>query len=184
MKSLLINLIAFSSLILFVSGCGGKNKSKNIIENKTKTPVEENSTIIKKLNTDLLKKIIQDRNGKILIVNLWSTWSGKSMNQLLILNDVYEKYKNDLADFLVVTIDTNPAIESKDVPFIKKENIKFPVYMIDSGNGKQIMNTLNPAWTGSIPVIYIYDGKGVQRKILQGLQSQAEIEENINELTN
>ncbi len=184
MKSLLINLIAFSALILFVSGCGRKSKPENTIENKAKAPVEENSTTVKKLNTELLKKIIQDRNGKILIVNLWSTWSGKSMNQLQILNDVYEKYKNDLADFVVITIDTYPDIESKDIPFIKKQNIKFPVYMVEPADGKLIMNTLNPAWTGSIPVMYIYDEKGVQRKILQGLQSQSEIESNIKELTN
>ena len=132
----------------------------------------------------MLNRIIHDRNGKILIVNLWSTWSGKSMNQLLILNDMYSRYKEDLADFLIITIDAGKDLDNKVVPFLKKENIKFPVYAIDPGEGQKIMKTLNPAWTGSIPIIYIYNGKGIQRKILKGIQTQSDIEESINDAAN
>ena len=184
MKSLLFHAILFFSIASFISGCGQKNNSKTLDQNTNKLQNAENFPVIKKLNTNLLNKLISNRNGKILIINLWSTWSGKSMNQLIILNDMYERYKNNLADFLIITIDPYPDIDSKVVPFLEKENISFPVYMIDSTFGKQIMKTLNPAWSGSIPVIYFYNQKGVQKIILQGMQTQADIEKAINDLTN
>ena len=184
LKTSLICVLAFAAIMLFIPGCGKKHNAKVQAENKTKTVQTEFPSIIKKLNTGLLKKIISDREGKILIVSLWSTWSGKSMNQLLILNDIYGRYKNDLADFAIITIDAASDIDSKVVPFLKKEDIQFPVYSIDPGEGKHIMKILNPAWTGSIPVTYIYNSKGIQKKILLGLQTQSLIEESINDITN
>ncbi len=184
LKSFIYSVATALAIAFLISGCAQKNKPKTADRNIKKTQISENYPIIRKLNSETMTGMIKNRNGKILIINLWSTWSAKSMNQLLILNGLYEKYKNNLADFAVITIDPNSDIDSKVVPFIKKENINLPVYMIDSAYGKQIMNMLNPSWTGSIPVIYFYNQKGIQKIMLQGMQTQAEIEKAINDLTN
>lgn len=185
LKPLLLLAVLFLSIIGFVSGCGNKNNKKvhTTIEKKQIQPVRT-SSIIKKLNTDMLDSIIRNRNGKILIVNLWSTWSGKSMNQLLILNNIYSRYKDRLVDFLTISIDAGKDLDTKVLPFLKKENIKLPVYTVSTGEGQKIMKTLNPAWNGSIPVIYIYNTKGIRKKILKGIQTQSDIEESINDVTN
>ncbi len=184
LKLLLFLVPACFALVFLCAGCNGKNNHKTTNQTVSKSQTARNFPVIKKMNTDLLNKLIQNRNGKILIVNLWSTWSAKSMNQLLILNDIYDRYNKSLADFAVITIDPSSDIDSKVVPFLEKENINYPIYMIDSTYGKQIMNMLNPSWPGSIPVMYFYNQKGVQKIMLQGMQTQVQIEKAINDLTN
>ncbi len=154
-------------ILITLSGCSG-NKSKNKSDKKNNAKVTQHLT--KKLDSVLLQNIIKERNGKILLVNLWSTWSQKSMKQLSELQDLYNNNLNKSVDFVLINIDPSAEQKTKVIPFLEKNNFTIPIYTIEVNQGKTIMKMLNPNWTGNIPVIYIYNEHGIQKEILQGVQ--------------
>ena len=179
MKYYSYKLLILFAVISLLSGCRqNKNGDEDYAQHDTMT-----APVIRNLSAAMLRKILTERNGKILLVNLWSTWSEKSMSQLSDFKELYKDYSNT-ADFLIINIDLSTAVEPKVLPFLKKNKINFPVYLIDANEGKTIMKMLNPGWAGNIPVTYIYDKTGNQKTILQGIQSGNELKENIKNIIN
>lgn len=161
--------ILFLLLIILIFGC-----NKN--ENSNPGITEKN---IKVLDANTLSEIINNRNDKILFINVWATWCVPCVEEFPDLVKLYKNYKNKKVQFLSLSVDLETDVDSLVIPFIKKQKADFPVYIADEKSSEKIINLLNKDWSGAVPVTLIYDIEGKQQKFLLGKQTYQTFENSI-----
>lgn len=154
MKYIAIVLISF-----FVVSCSESEPKKN------KAPKKSNIEIV---NDTQLQKIINERNGKTLFLNIWATWCVPCVEEFPDIVKINENYKNKDLEVIAVSVDLPSEINDKIIPFLKKQQAGFRVYVAEEKSSDEIINMLNPEWSGAVPVTFIFDKSGKQQKYLFG----------------
>jgi thiol-disulfide isomerase/thioredoxin len=119
---------------------------------------------IDKINLDQLKQIISKREGKPLLINLWATWCAPCREEFPDLVELGAKYKNKV-DIVGISVDYPDEIDSKILPFVKKLNVNFTIYVNDVKDQEKLIDFFDKDWNGAIPATFIYDinGKNVSK---------------------
>ncbi len=125
------------------------------------------------ISVEDLKEVIKNRNGKPLLINVWATWCAPCREEFPDLVKIAEVYKEKI-DVIAISVDFPEEIDSKIIPFLKKQNASFSNYVIKVVEPEDFINFLNLEWSGAIPATFIYDEKGKQVKHLIGMQSFTE----------
>lgn len=137
----------------------------------TSSVAQENSSIIiQNIDSKMLQKVINNRNGKILLVNIWATWCIPCREEFPDLVKLYNENLFDL-EVMAISVDYPDEINSKIKPFLVANKVPFPVYLSSFANDEELINTLNHKWNGALPGTFIYDGEGKQIKMLEGKQT-------------
>jgi len=151
-------------LFLILHGCSDHNKVKD-----AKNDNGGNETYnVRTIDVAGLEEIIDNREGKILFINVWATWCVPCVEEfpdvVRIANDYEDK------NFEIITLNTDQVsdIESKVIPFLKKNKVEFPVYIVEDKNSQEIIELLNKDWSGAIQVTIIYDEAGKQQSFMLG----------------
>jgi len=77
----------------------------------------ESSVEVKEINEDLLNNLIKNRNGKILLINVWAAWCIPCREEFPDLVKLAYNYKDDL-DVIAISVDYKDEIETKVKPFL------------------------------------------------------------------
>lgn len=137
---------------------------------------------VKKLDESVLEELTEKRNGKALVLNLWATWCVPCREEIPDLNELSIKYK-DRAEVIGVSVDYPDEIESRIIPFMKKQQFNYPVY-VNNMKDEDLINYFNVEWNGAVPVTFIYDKKGNLRSFLEGKKSLSEFEKKLSKVIN
>jgi thiol-disulfide isomerase/thioredoxin len=139
----------------------------------TKTaPVPQHGTAsVKLLNASGLQTIIHRRNGKILILNIWATWCLPCMEEFPDLIKAVSAYDTNKVEVVGISLDYADEIQTKVLPFIRKNNIPFRMYLAQFHSQEQFINSVQKTWNGAIPATFIYDRNGRQKRSLIGEQT-------------
>jgi thiol-disulfide isomerase/thioredoxin len=117
-----------------------------------------------------LEEKIKNRNNKILFINVWATWCQPCVEEFPDLVEIYKKHKDSDFEFLSISVDHPSEIESKVKPFLEEQKSEFPVVVAGEKKAEEIINLLNPEWSGAIPVTLIYDKNGIRQVFILGAQ--------------
>ena len=140
------------------------------------TNVQKNdSPEVKVITVSELKNLINDRSGKPLLINVWATWCAPCREEFPDLVKIANEYYGQI-DVVGISVDFPEEIDSKIIPFLKKQNASFNNYVIKVIEPENFINLLNENWSGAIPGTFIYDKNGGQVKHLIGKQSYEEFE--------
>jgi thiol-disulfide isomerase/thioredoxin len=127
----------------------------------------QNSLTVKKINEAKLTELIKNRNGKVLLLNVWATWCPPCIEEFPDINELYLNY-SDKIDVVGLSLDYLKDVDKKVIPFLKKNEIKFTIAINDFDKDEELLKFLNPEWSGAIPVTFIYDSNGEQRFFHEG----------------
>ncbi|MBT8382733.1 MAG: TlpA family protein disulfide reductase [Ignavibacteria bacterium] len=141
------------------------------------TPAE-NSIKVEIVSVEDLRKIIENKTGKPLIINVWATWCAPCREEFPDLVRLADEYE-DKIDVVGISVDFPEELDSKIIPFLKKQGASFTNYVIKVIEPEDFINLLNKNWSGAVPATFIYDEKGRQVKYLIGKQSFEEFEKAI-----
>ena len=86
---------------------------------------------VEKINQATLEKLIKNRNGKVLFLNVWATWCAPCKEEFPDLVKLADKYKNLKVDIIGLSVDYTDEIDSKIIPFLKKNKANFKIYVND-----------------------------------------------------
>jgi thiol-disulfide isomerase/thioredoxin len=125
---------------------------------------------VKIISIEELKEFIKNRDGKPLLINVWATWCAPCREEFPDLVKIANEF-NDQIDVVGISVDFPEEIDSKIIPFLKKQNANFKNYIIKVIEPEDFINLLNENWSGAIPATFIYNGKGNQVRYLIGKQS-------------
>ncbi|MCP4723790.1 MAG: TlpA family protein disulfide reductase [bacterium] len=113
-------LILLSSLIIL--GCGGE--PGEIVEGFS---VENNKFSFTLTDINGKKRSIQDLRGKGVVINVWATWCGPCIKEIPVINDLYNKYKDQ--GFEVWGIATDVQGISVVEPKIQELGVDYPNFI-------------------------------------------------------
>lgn len=118
-----------------------------------------------------LTDLVKNRNGKILVMNIWATWCIPCKEEFPDLAQLSDSLKNSGVEVIAVSVDYPDEISSRIVPFLKTMHIPFRVYVSDVPTQDRFFALFDTEWSGAVPATFIYDEKGIQRAALIGKRS-------------
>jgi len=151
MKFLILSLLA---LTLFIN-CAPESGQKH-------------QNLISKIDDTEFEKLIQQRNEKILFLNVWATWCAPCKEEFPDLIKLAESYLQSDVEIVGLNVDYPDEIETKIKPFLRQFDLNFKIYVQDFRNEGDFINRLNADWNGALPATFIFDRQGMQQAFLIG----------------
>lgn len=173
--------IARTVLLLFLfllAGCTRRNHSPEQQSGSDPTKKPRSNYPVELLDESGFQKLIRERNGKKLILNVWATWCLPCVEEF---PDLVKLSTSLDANYEIagISVDDPDEIESKVVPFLKKNNPPFKIFVSNFKKQDDLINALNSKWNGAIPATFIYDSTGSQRTYFIGSRSLKQFENEI-----
>ena len=156
----LVKVVGLISIFLLMA-CGSKNKSKAAIENDSVTIIdkEENTLSIEFpiYNYDGLEPFLNKKDDKTYIVNFWATWCKPCVEELPDFEKTYAERKSNNVKMILVSLDMPSMWEKRLVPFVKKNDLKGEVVILDDPKMNKWIPEIDADWEGGIPATLIYN---------------------------
>lgn len=111
----------------------------------------------KVLSFDDFEPHLHFSNDTTYLVNFWASWCTPCVKELPAFERIGEEYKGEKVKILLVSLDFPSQIESRLMPFIKKNGISSEVLVLNDPDANKWIDRVDPQWTGSIPATLIYD---------------------------
>jgi thiol-disulfide isomerase/thioredoxin len=138
---------------------------------------------IKIIDVSELNQIINQNKGNPLLINVWATWCAPCREEFPDLVELSEKYKKNIT-IIGISVDDIDDLDSKVIPFLKKQNAEFENYLLKVVEPEDFINLLNKDWGGAIPATFLYNKNGKQEKVLIGKQNYELFEKTVKEVIN
>jgi thiol-disulfide isomerase/thioredoxin len=140
---------------------------------QTDQQIQENLEV-SEITIDELNEIIKNREGRVLLINIWATWCVPCIEEFPDLIKITDKYGEQI-ELIGISIDYPDEVESKIIPFLNKLKPNFINYVNAEKDAERFINNLNPDWSGAIPATFFYDLEGKQFLFYEGKMSFEEI---------
>lgn len=124
-------------------------------------PIAVSQTEIKTLDGGTFK--IEDKKGKVILLNLWATWCGPCREEMPELIALQDKYRDKNFEIVGLNADDESAEKVKDFVNDKKLN-----YTIAWADGELMNELLKISKFSGIPQSYLIDRDGKLRGVFTG----------------
>ncbi len=111
---------------------------------------------VQKVSYKQLEPYLQLESDTVQIVNFWATWCVPCREELPAFEKIREKYSDKKVKVLLVSLDFPNQAEKQLMPFIRKNNIKSKVMLMDDPHQNEWIDKVDPKWSGALPFTQIY----------------------------
>jgi thiol-disulfide isomerase/thioredoxin len=129
-----------------------------------------------------IKTLVEKHRGKVLVLNIWATWCVPCVEEFPDLIKLARDLDQKDVSFVGVSIDEPEDSTSKVLPFIRRQAVPFEILLKSPGHDEQFINALNSNWTGAVPVTFIFDATGKQRRMMAGKQRYDSLRKAVEEI--
>ncbi|MBN2350236.1 MAG: TlpA family protein disulfide reductase [Bacteroidales bacterium] len=117
----------------------------------------ENSVIL--ISPDEVKAFTEIRNDTVYLLHFWATWCAPCIKEIPDLLKIEEQLKDKKFKLVLISLDFENQIQSKLVPFLAKNEMKPPYYLLKQERGYEWINKINSNWSGALPASIIFNRK-------------------------
>ena len=103
---------------------------------------------------NLYSKIDLSKNTTY-VINFWATWCSPCVKELPYFESVNREYSEKNVKVILVSLDFPSQIESKLMPYLKKNKIKSNVILLDDSKMNKWVPRVSEKWDGGIPATLI-----------------------------
>ncbi len=132
---------------------------------------------VRTIDQDALDSLIMNRNGKVLLLNVWATWCEPCKEEFPELVRLSTSFPAAAFEIAAVSVDYPDEIETKILPFLKILSVPFPVYVSSIASQDSFINSLHSSWSGAIPATFMYDSRGNQQQFFTGKKTYTQFRE-------
>jgi thiol-disulfide isomerase/thioredoxin len=168
MKLILVILTFFT---IFITCTSEQNEYRSAQMDSLEISKEKNKIKVELIDEIGLAQLIQNRKGKILVLNMWATWCIPCREEFPDLIRLRNNYSTDNVDIVGISVDYEDEMESKIKPFLISQKVNFMVFVQNFKNEQDLISFLNENWSGALPATFVYDQNGDQKEFLLGKQS-------------
>ncbi|MBL4644043.1 MAG: TlpA family protein disulfide reductase [Flavobacteriaceae bacterium] len=129
-----------------------------------------------------LAPLLSKNDGKTYVINFWATWCAPCVKELPAFEKLLDRYKGENVKVLLVSLDFPSQIESKLIPFIKKNQLKSQVVLMNDPDQDSWIPKISKNWSGAIPATLIYNSK--KRVFYERSFEYAELENELQKFLN
>jgi len=98
-----------------------------------------------------LDKRIANGKDTTYIINFWATWCAPCIKELNSFEKLDKAYKNEKLKVLLISVDFKSKLNNTLTNFVKKQNIKSEVFLLNENNEQEYINRIDTSWSGAIP---------------------------------
>jgi thiol-disulfide isomerase/thioredoxin len=102
---------------------------------------------------------VAERRGKPLMVTFWATWCEPCRDEFPMVNELVRQYQPKGLAVFGMNMDDDAEV-SLALRFQAKMNSVFLSYRKKPGKEEEFINRVNPKWTGTMPVTFLYTPDG------------------------
>jgi thiol-disulfide isomerase/thioredoxin len=157
--------------LLVGTGCRGTNDKGRQAEKDRVESSAKAGPSVEPIDRSGLKTLIGERGGKILLLNIWATWCEPCVAEFPDLKKLSQAYDTAAVEVVAISADYPDEVDTKIIPFLKKTNVPFRVYVAQFEHQEDFINAVNRSWSGALPVSLVYDSHGKERFFHVGQQS-------------
>ena len=173
MKEIIKNAAYFVVLAMVLSAftaCGGSETTKSDPVDNGYPPLQSAIAKAEMKNLDGSTFTVEDRKGKILLLNLWATWCKPCIAEMPVLVKMQDDYRDKGFEILGLNTD------DEEVELINKFSERMSLnYTIVWANTQMQSDMINVSKFQGIPQTFLVDREGKLRGIFKGA-SHSEIE--------
>jgi thiol-disulfide isomerase/thioredoxin len=151
-----MNKIASLLLLILLISCKEEDKKEEISSPRPLKIYSEENISVKSYSFSALESFLKKDNDTTYVINFWATWCVPCVEELPNFEKLNATYKDKKVKVLLVSIDFPKMVESKLLPFIKHNNLKSDVVLLNDPDANSWINKVDSAWSGAIPATVIY----------------------------
>jgi thiol-disulfide isomerase/thioredoxin len=168
---------ALAAVMIIGLGCKRTDERKEQKEDAalsaiTVAPIDKNG----------LSTLIAKRNGKTLLLNIWATWCAPCVAEFPDLVKLSKSYDTSAVEVVAISADYPDEVDSRIIPFLRKTNVPFRVYVARFEHQEDFINAVNTSWSGALPATLIYNARGESRFFHVGELSLAEFKQEVDRI--
>ncbi len=164
--------VFFISMILLVSCQQRTSKDQQILS-------AEND-LIEVFDFEELQTFLSDHSDQTYVVNFWATWCKPCIKELPFFEAVQATHAGKVK-VILVSLDFPDKIETKLIPFIKKNNLKSQVVLLDDPHENEWIPRVDSSWTGAIPATLIFNAS--KRRFYEGSFTEEDLKNELLKFT-
>ena len=96
---------------------------------------------------------------KTYVVNFWATWCSPCIKELPYFEGINNEFKDKNIEVILVSLDFPSQIESRLIPYLKKNKIKSRVILLNDSKINTWVPKISEKWDGGIPATLIVNPK-------------------------
>ncbi|UXP33906.1 TlpA family protein disulfide reductase [Reichenbachiella agarivorans] len=125
---------------------------------------------------DQLNTIITEKDAPIRVINFWATWCAPCIKELPQFEALYEKYKSQNMEVILVSMDFVENLDDKVKKFALKKSLKSKLYLLNETDYNSFIDKIDPTWSGAIPATLIVDSRKNKRIFFEKEFKEGELE--------
>ena len=177
---LLLGLIASVTVL---AGCEGRSSWSDASSSaetaagttnpSARVPGDSTGALLPITSAAILARV-SDGHARATVVNVWATWCVPCREEFPDLLDVANSHKADGVRLMLVSADFDQQLGDVRT-FLKSHGVRDTSYFKRDGD-QAFIDALNPKWTGTIPVTFVYDATGKRVAFWEGRANRARFE--------
>lgn len=120
------------------------------------------SESIESYDFEAFEPFLKQNDDKTYVINFWATWCKPCVEELPYFEKVNQEWKEKNVEVLLVSLDFPKHIDTKVIPFLKKNNISSKVVLLDDPDQNAWIPKIDSSWSGAIPATIIYNKSGMK----------------------
>jgi peroxiredoxin len=154
-----------------VFGCSTKWAWKTAETNKLYKQWSELPVTIENIDASGIKELIQNKSDKLRLINVWASWCGPCVMEFPDFVMIDRIYRSRNFEFISINADK---LSRKDnvLKFLQKNEASNRNFIFSSDNNNELVQAVDPQWTGALPYTLLIEQGG---KIIYRLQGPIDV---------
>lgn len=128
---------------------------------KRKSRAAKPSVVVREIDAAALTAILKRESAaRPLLVNFWATWCDPCREEFPELVKLDREFRPKGLDMIAVSLDDLADIRTGVPEFLRRMHATMPAYLLNVPDPDQIINTVDPKWSGALPATFLYDAGG------------------------
>ncbi|MCI0708413.1 MAG: TlpA family protein disulfide reductase [Ignavibacteriae bacterium] len=165
----LFRVFLVGTVLGLLLGCDAKEQSGDSAKVALSSAAGLQTQTVEVIDAQSVKQLVNERNGKVLFLNLWATWCAPCVEEFPDIVRLADEMPGEV-EFVAISFDYPDEVDSKILPFLQEHKVAFRV-LVAENDPDALINAIDPKWSGALPTTLIFDASGKRRSFLVGQRS-------------
>jgi len=130
------------------------------------------------IDLDEIKKLVKNDSENLRLINFWATWCGPCVAEFPDLVEINFIYRHRSFEMVTIAIDY-PVDTIQNLKFLQKNHSSCKNYLFNQNKVYDMIEAVNPSWSGTIPYTLLIRPGGEVVYSLQGQVDPLELKRQI-----
>jgi len=122
---------------------------------------------VKMVSFDDVQKLMNRNTDTTYVINFWATWCNPCVHELPNFVKLDSIVKGTKVKVYLVSLDFPKQIDTKLKPFVEKNRIQSPVWLLNAPDYNAWIDKVDSSWDGTIPATLVLNNKLKMRKFTE-----------------